>query len=537
MKKFSLYLSFLLFFSAKATFAINSVAVVPFENINKSATYEWLSTGICETLSTDLAKIKDLALVERYQLNKVLDEIKLNLSGLIDESSVQEAGRMLGAKFLVLGAYQLLKDQIRITARFVDVQTGKIEKTAKIDGKLEDIFLLEDQLVSHFIDTFGISTSEDEKMAIKIKPTNNLQAFENYSKGMQLIYTKEEKAALDFLQKATDLDPLYEEAQLAYETYSVTVETNEIYKEAVENVIEKNRAIRKSLEISDRIRTMLKQVFNAYLANGPTVHIDTEHELIEDKVNLKVHARFEPPDEALNRLQNIAEVIGPPNYWEAKKNLLVLQGSGCDWAQLYYAEFMKEHYKYKSPYYHKLPPDQKLEYISGGDCIFSSVLRSGEKYPLARFLRDNWSDCPYLFRYHFILRILDKEGKDVTGRFLNEDTRNIKWQNNYPIVMIRWGSAGFVNGNTESYRRRIGIYSDVKWDFEIRNIAISRVKEIATIQLIPADKIFENDINININMLENPDLSRDNRNMKNILNDKIWEDAIIQAWQKLKFQI
>lgn len=519
------------------TFALNTVAVVPFDNINKAAAYEWLSVGICETLSTDLARIENLTLVERHQVNKILNEVKLSQLGLIDDSTVQKVGKLLGAEFLIVGAFQLHKSQIRITARFIDVETGKIERTAKVDGNLEEIFLLEDKLVTNFTNTFNISTSPDEESAIKSKPTDSLQAFEKYSKGMQLIYAKEGRRALEFLRQATDIDPLYEEAQSAYETYSVTLESNEIYKEALENIVEKNRAIRKSLETSDRIRHMLKSVFRAYLTCGPSVMLNTEHELVEDKVNLRIHAIFVPPHEAINKLQNIAQVIGPPSLWSTKDNMLILQGSGCDWAQFSYARAMKQKYAYKSPYYKQLPLHQKREYISRGDCIFDSNLRPGKTYPLARFLRGNWSDCPYLFKYYFILRIIDGEGKDVTSKFVNRKSSGIDWKKEHPIVEIKWGSAGFVNFNTRPYRRNIKIYSNVNWNFKIRNITVSQIKDIAKIELIPAHKIFENDPTINIRMMENPDLSGDSSCMKNIFNDKIWENAIIQTWQKLHFQI
>ena len=61
---------------------------VPFENLTKDAEKNWIGAGFAETLTTKLCKVKEVNLLEREQLSKILDEIKFQMSGLVDENNI-----------------------------------------------------------------------------------------------------------------------------------------------------------------------------------------------------------------------------------------------------------------------------------------------------------------------------------------------------------------------------------------------------------------------------------------------------------------
>ncbi|MDA8242615.1 MAG: FlgO family outer membrane protein [Elusimicrobia bacterium] len=80
-----------------------------------------------ERLTTELAQYEDLTLIERALLNKVLAELKLQVSGAMDDDSVKKLGRTLGADAVVLGTLNDLKDgRAEVNARAVDTESGKI---------------------------------------------------------------------------------------------------------------------------------------------------------------------------------------------------------------------------------------------------------------------------------------------------------------------------------------------------------------------------------------------------------------------------
>ncbi len=122
-------------------------AVMPFKNIGGGEELAWLSLGMAETMVSDLKKEK-FAVVERDQVGAALAELKLQQSVNVDASTAAKVGKIVGARTVVIGGYQTAGQQLRITARFVDVQTGVVRQTAKATGKVGAVFALQDRIVS-----------------------------------------------------------------------------------------------------------------------------------------------------------------------------------------------------------------------------------------------------------------------------------------------------------------------------------------------------------------------------------------------------
>ncbi|PIS48099.1 MAG: hypothetical protein COT17_00030 [Elusimicrobia bacterium CG08_land_8_20_14_0_20_51_18] len=82
---------------------------------------------IQERLTTVFAQKKNVSLIERGLLKKIMEELKLQRSGAVDQQKATELGIMLGADFLVLGTLNDLKDgKTEINSRIVEVKTGQI---------------------------------------------------------------------------------------------------------------------------------------------------------------------------------------------------------------------------------------------------------------------------------------------------------------------------------------------------------------------------------------------------------------------------
>ncbi len=127
------------------------VAVMPFKNLNEEAQLGWLSRGIAETLISDIRTTGALEVVERDQVNVALAELKLQLERGVQPASAVRLGKLVGAKTVVIGAYQHHLGQLRITARFVSVETGEILGTAKVTGHESTIFRLQDEIVARLL--------------------------------------------------------------------------------------------------------------------------------------------------------------------------------------------------------------------------------------------------------------------------------------------------------------------------------------------------------------------------------------------------
>ncbi len=188
------------------------VAVLAFKNLTGDPSSDYICSGFGETLTTKLFKVKGLELIERMQLIKVLEEQKLQLSGLVDEKSAVKAGKLFGVQYVVIGSIQKAGSALKADTRLISVATGKIEAANDVAGNYENMFSLQEELALKLIKSFGISPTEKERVEIVKKPTENLSAYEWYAKGVSFFEKSQYNDAIKCFKTAIDLDTSYADA-------------------------------------------------------------------------------------------------------------------------------------------------------------------------------------------------------------------------------------------------------------------------------------------------------------------------------------
>ncbi len=122
-----------------------SVAVIPFTNISRNEADDWIGDGIAETVMADLESLGNLTVIAQERIRAVTGG---RGRAALDEGATLALGRDLGARWVVTGGYQRLGDQLRITARLVDTESGLVARTMKADGTLDEIFSLQDRIAT-----------------------------------------------------------------------------------------------------------------------------------------------------------------------------------------------------------------------------------------------------------------------------------------------------------------------------------------------------------------------------------------------------
>lgn len=126
-----------------------TVAVLYFNNgaILRHAEFEPLSKGVADMLITDLARNKSVRVIERDQLQRVLDEIKLDATAHVDRETAVRVGKLLGVHHMVFGGFVIdLKGRMRLVARAIKVETGETEHVESAERKADDVLELIDDL-------------------------------------------------------------------------------------------------------------------------------------------------------------------------------------------------------------------------------------------------------------------------------------------------------------------------------------------------------------------------------------------------------
>ena len=201
--------------SALRARAGKTVAVLRFHNITGNAPDEWIGVGIAETVTADLKSIHGVSVVGRELIYDVLRRWNADQQTDFDEKFATRLGREVGARWMVVGGYQRLGEMLRITARFVEVESGEIIKTVKIDGQMNDIFALQDKIVYELSRDLDLGMATDERADIAERETDVMAAYEAYSKARELVYTGKQEAieaGIALAQQAIELDPKYAQA-------------------------------------------------------------------------------------------------------------------------------------------------------------------------------------------------------------------------------------------------------------------------------------------------------------------------------------
>ena len=123
-----------------------SIAVGPFVNISGRSSDDWIGYGIAETVSVDLQQWTTLSVVGRDVLDEEFFQSAVRPDDL--EHVARELSQTLGARWLIVGGYQRINDQVRITARVLETETGRIETVTRVDGNIAELFTLQDQIVT-----------------------------------------------------------------------------------------------------------------------------------------------------------------------------------------------------------------------------------------------------------------------------------------------------------------------------------------------------------------------------------------------------
>ena len=191
----------------------STIAVFPLIYTGTNKDYAPLSRGFSEMVSIDLAKLKTITVLERVRIQAVLDELKLSQSGVVDQSTAPRVGKILKAGTIVSGDYDVTNNgDFKIDLGSWAVQTSQRKSWVNKTGSIKDFFVLQKQVVFDFLQQNGFQLTQEEKENIAYIPTQNLESFLAYSKGLLQEDAGNFQQAGQFFNQATQLDPGFRDA-------------------------------------------------------------------------------------------------------------------------------------------------------------------------------------------------------------------------------------------------------------------------------------------------------------------------------------
>jgi TolB-like protein len=177
-----------------------SIAVLPFQNISGDPEQEYFTDGVVEEIITALSRMRWLFVIARNS--------SFTYKGR--SVDVKQVGRELGVRYVLEGSVRKAANRVRITSQLIDASMGVHLWADRFEGGLEDIFELQDRVMSSVIGAIAPKLEQAEIERAKRKPTESLDAYDHYLRGMACVYrwTKEGvDEALRLFYRAIELDP------------------------------------------------------------------------------------------------------------------------------------------------------------------------------------------------------------------------------------------------------------------------------------------------------------------------------------------
>ena len=151
-----------------------SIATLPFLNLSGDMEQEYFTDGVVEDIITALSRIRWLFVIARNS--------SFTYKGRAVD--VKEVGRELGVRYVLEGSVRKAAHRVRITGQLIDATTGAHLWAERFESALDDIFELQDQVTEAVVGAIAPQLERAEIERAKRKPTESLDAYDYYLRGM-----------------------------------------------------------------------------------------------------------------------------------------------------------------------------------------------------------------------------------------------------------------------------------------------------------------------------------------------------------------
>lgn len=237
LTKLNLIILIFINFTFPSLSSASKIAVLPFKNLSGDKALEQLSDGMSEAISVELLKLPFITLIPKQGIQKVLYQYS---SEELTPITGKKVGAELKVDFTVIGDYKRAGDKIEVSSAVVQIIDGKVLKSFKETGMVDDIFVIQSRIVKGISGFFSKnpkpvaskpapkpapkpSTSAEDEATYrllqqqtgkggedatqKLLEAKKIQAAEWFNKGAALGNNSPEE--ISYYLKATEIDPTF----------------------------------------------------------------------------------------------------------------------------------------------------------------------------------------------------------------------------------------------------------------------------------------------------------------------------------------
>src|SRR3989441_1946791 len=182
-----------------------SLAILPFRNLNNDPASSFYEFSLADAMITELARVRSLvvrpsSVIAKYQGQQV---------------DAHEVGQDLKVTAVLTAGFIHVGERFRVTAQLLDVASGEILWSDRVDTSASDIIVVQDTIAQRIVEGLRLELSPTEQVGIAKPSTQNAAAYEQYLRGRDLfarfifrtVAQEDCDAAIEHFQRAIELDP------------------------------------------------------------------------------------------------------------------------------------------------------------------------------------------------------------------------------------------------------------------------------------------------------------------------------------------
>jgi len=179
---------------------IESLAVLPLDNLSKDPEQEFFADGMTEELITDLAQIRSLRVISRTSV--------MSYKGT--KKRVPDIGRELNVDAVLEGSVQRSGSRVRITAQLVRASTDQHLWAKSYERELRDVLALQSEVAGAIAAEIGVTLTPQERSRLAANKAVNPEAYEAYLKGRYHLFggnAADSQKSLEDFHRAAEIQP------------------------------------------------------------------------------------------------------------------------------------------------------------------------------------------------------------------------------------------------------------------------------------------------------------------------------------------
>lgn len=182
-----------------------SVAILPFNNLSQDAASNFYEFALADAVITELAQLRSLVVRPSSVIAKYQGK----------EFDPREIGKELRVHAVLSASFLRSGDKLRVTAQLLDVLSGEILWSDRIDAQGDDILALQDMIAQRILGGLRLELSDNEQEKLNRRATDNPQAYEEFLRGrdnfgrfiFRTVAAEDCEAAIANFKRAIELDP------------------------------------------------------------------------------------------------------------------------------------------------------------------------------------------------------------------------------------------------------------------------------------------------------------------------------------------